>query len=217
LLIGDRAMHAPGHGFVEQWDLGDQWCRWSELPFVFAMWTARADAQLDGLDLALRQARDEGVAHLDEIAASEAAAVGLTREQCLHPRSMNDGTHDDAWCRDTANVDPPELAMQAHAAPLDLELYSGAAFPQAYRGDWFITLHGSWNRDVPTGYKVVHVGMDADGRPQPPVPFFEFAGTGDIGAGWPHRPVGIRETTDGRLLVSSDRSGVIIAIGHAGE
>lgn len=83
LLIGDRAMQAPREGFVEQWDLGDQWCRWSELPFVFAMWTARSDAQLDGLDLALRQARDEGVAHLDEIASSEAAAVGLTRQQCL--------------------------------------------------------------------------------------------------------------------------------------
>ncbi|MEO8497226.1 MAG: menaquinone biosynthesis protein, partial [Planctomycetota bacterium] len=36
LLIGDRAIHAPDGGFVDEWDLGDQWCRWSELPFVFA-------------------------------------------------------------------------------------------------------------------------------------------------------------------------------------
>jgi chorismate dehydratase len=41
LLIGDRAIHPPAERFAEVWDLGDEWCRWSELPFVFAMWTAR--------------------------------------------------------------------------------------------------------------------------------------------------------------------------------
>ena len=42
LLIGDRAIHSPAGRFAEVWDLGDEWCRWAELPFVFAMWTARA-------------------------------------------------------------------------------------------------------------------------------------------------------------------------------
>jgi len=83
LLIGDRAMHSPGGRFEVVWDLGDEWCRWSELPFVFAMWVARAGAELDGLDVALGQARDAGLAHLDEIAAREAAPLGLTRPQCV--------------------------------------------------------------------------------------------------------------------------------------
>jgi chorismate dehydratase len=83
LLIGDRAIHSPGGNFQVVWDLGDEWCRWAELPFVFAMWVARAGADLDGLDAALAVARDEGVAHLDEIAAREAAPLGLTRPQCL--------------------------------------------------------------------------------------------------------------------------------------
>lgn len=49
LLIGDRAMHSPPGRFVEVWDLGDEWCRWAELPFVFAMWTARSGSDLDGI------------------------------------------------------------------------------------------------------------------------------------------------------------------------
>lgn len=81
LLIGDRAIHPPSGPYVEYWDLGDEWCRWSELPFVFAMWVARADTDLAGLESMLGTARDEGVAHLESIAAQEAAAVELTLEQ----------------------------------------------------------------------------------------------------------------------------------------
>jgi chorismate dehydratase len=83
LLIGDRAMHSPPGQFEVVWDLGDEWCRWAELPFVFAMWVARAGTQLDGLEVALSQSRDAGLAHLEDIAAREAAPLGLTRPQCL--------------------------------------------------------------------------------------------------------------------------------------
>lgn len=131
------------------------------------------------------------------------------------PTFLDRGTHTDAWCRDTAHVDPPELAMQAHAAPLDLEFYDGAMFPEAFRGDLFVSFHGSWNRDVPTGYKVVRVRMQG-GVPQDPEPFFEYAGEGDIAAAWRHRPVGVRVGADGRLFITSDSSGVVIAIGHDG-
>lgn len=83
LLIGDRAIRSPAGRFSEIWDLGDQWCRWAELPFVFAMWTARAGVELAGLEAAFYQARDDGLANLDGIAAAEAAALGLTQPQCL--------------------------------------------------------------------------------------------------------------------------------------
>jgi chorismate dehydratase len=83
LLIGDRAIHSPPGQFAAVWDLGDEWVRWSKLPFVFAMWTARADTDLGTLETALRTARDEGLAHLDEIAEREASPLGLTRPQCL--------------------------------------------------------------------------------------------------------------------------------------
>lgn len=83
LLIGDRAMLLPDGDFIAEWDLGDQWCRWSELPFVFAMWVARRDVDTTRLCSAFEQARDEGVAQLSAIAAQEAAAAGLGERACL--------------------------------------------------------------------------------------------------------------------------------------
>jgi chorismate dehydratase len=83
LLIGDRAMHASRLGFSQQWDLGEQWCRWTGLPFVFAMWTARATLDTSVLETALRQARDAGVAQLEQIAAREAPAAELDEQACL--------------------------------------------------------------------------------------------------------------------------------------
>ncbi len=83
LLIGDRAMHPPMASFAAVWDLGDEWCRHTELPFVFATWVARAGSDLAGADIALAAARDAGVAHLKQIAETEAAALGLTVPECL--------------------------------------------------------------------------------------------------------------------------------------
>lgn len=83
LLIGDRAIHPPEADFVEVWDLGDEWCRWAELPFVFAAWVARPGVELGSLPAALAAARDAGVAHLEKIAAQEAPAVRLSTDDCL--------------------------------------------------------------------------------------------------------------------------------------
>jgi len=83
LLIGDRAIHSPPGRFAEVWDLGDQWCQWSGLPFVFAMWVARRGVDVIDLESGLRAARDCGVASLEQIARAEAAPLGLTVPQCL--------------------------------------------------------------------------------------------------------------------------------------
>lgn len=82
LLIGDRAIHSPPGRFAEVWDLGDRWRRWSGLPFVFAMWVARKGIDLGGLEAAFAEARDAGVAHIEQIAEVEAASRGLTVPQC---------------------------------------------------------------------------------------------------------------------------------------
>lgn len=86
LLIGDRAIHAPEGDWAAVWDLGHEWNRWSGLPFVFAMWVARSgidEAKLAEIDRALRESRDDGVAHLETIAAREAAHVKLGAAECL--------------------------------------------------------------------------------------------------------------------------------------
>ncbi len=83
LVIGDRAIHPPGGGFVEDWDLGEEWQRWTGLPFVFAVWAAREDGVPPAVAAALSGSRDLGVANLAAIAAREASGVGLTRDACL--------------------------------------------------------------------------------------------------------------------------------------
>ncbi|MDX1944224.1 MAG: menaquinone biosynthesis protein [Pirellulaceae bacterium] len=88
LMIGDRAMHSAAGQFVAEWDLGDVWCRWSELPFVFAMWVARKgsgvrERELGELADLFSQARDGGVANVSQIAREEHARYGLSYDDCL--------------------------------------------------------------------------------------------------------------------------------------
>jgi chorismate dehydratase len=89
LLIGDRALDRGGRGvgwggsFQMAWDLGDEWCRWTGLPFVFAVWAARPGVDARSVAPLLAAARDSGRANLASIAAAEAAAHGLTVPQCL--------------------------------------------------------------------------------------------------------------------------------------
>jgi glucose/arabinose dehydrogenase len=125
---------------------------------------------------------------------------------------------DDAWCRDPNNVVAPVMVMQAHSAPLDIFFYPGGSFPAEFAGDALVTFHGSWNRTAETGYKVVRLPFGTDGMPVGTVePLLEYAGTGDTGTGWPHRPVGLAATPDGKVLVTSDASNVVIAIGYDGS
>ena len=90
LMIGDRAIHPPAGEYVAEWDLGDIWCRWSELPFVFAMWVSRVhersemhQAQLAELATILSRARDAGVSHVEQIVRAEHARCGLSYDDCL--------------------------------------------------------------------------------------------------------------------------------------
>ncbi len=78
LLIGDRAMHAPAEAFHTVCDLGEEWLRWTGLPFVFAMWVARRDTDLRGVDEALSAVRDLGLTKIGEIAQRECGPLGLS-------------------------------------------------------------------------------------------------------------------------------------------
>lgn len=78
LLIGDRAMQPPVEAFHTTWDLGEEWLRWTGLPFVFAMWVGRAGTGADGLARALECARDRGVQDIPRIAAHEAGRLGIS-------------------------------------------------------------------------------------------------------------------------------------------
>ncbi|MBV8282127.1 MAG: PQQ-dependent sugar dehydrogenase, partial [Candidatus Eremiobacteraeota bacterium] len=86
------------------------------------------------------------------------------------------------------------VPLQAHSAPLGIVFYYGSMFPAQYKGGAFVAFHGSWDRQPPTGYKVVFVPFNG-GVPGAPVDFV---------SGWltpsyqvTGRPVGVAVGADG--------------------
>jgi glucose/arabinose dehydrogenase len=109
----------------------------------------------------------------------------------------------------------PKVQMQAHSAPLGLAFSQGAMFPPEYRNSLFVALHGSWNRSVPAGYKVVRVKLDDKGQPQSGAEDFitGWLAPGETKKGrWMGRPVGIVFGSDGSMYVSDDAGGVIYRV-----
>jgi glucose/arabinose dehydrogenase len=112
-----------------------------------------------------------------------------------------------------AATDPPAVEIPAHSAPLGIWFYTGAMFPADYRHDAFVALHGSWNRSVPTGYKVVRIPF-AGGAPSGAAEDFVWGWLLADTSRW-GRPVGIAEAPDGALLVSDDFAGRVYRIVYA--
>jgi chorismate dehydratase len=85
LLIGDRAIAdgSTNDKFVEVWDLGQRWCEWTGLPFVFAMWIAREGVDTGDIVGLLGAARDNGVKHFSEIAEHEGPLVGVSTDLAI--------------------------------------------------------------------------------------------------------------------------------------
>lgn len=113
--------------------------------------------------------------------------------------------------RDTPPADAvfPMVETQAHAADLGMTFYRGAMFPPEYRGGLFSAQHGSWDRSVPIGARLMFTRPGADGRGVA-TPFAEGWNTG---AGrYLGRPVDVAELADGSLLVTDDQNGAIYRI-----
>ena len=108
----------------------------------------------------------------------------------------------------------PDVLFQAHSAPLGITFYEGSQFPAEYRGDAFVTMHGSWNRGLHTGYKVVRLKFE---NGLPTGSYEDFVTGFGISADevW-GRPVGVVVAKDGSLLVSEDGNGTIWRIAYAG-
>ena len=111
-------------------------------------------------------------------------------------------------------VSVPDVLFQPHSAPLGVAFYEGGQFPAAYRGDAFVTFHGSWNRAKRTGYKVVRLVMK-DGKPTGVYEDFLVGFVAADGGVW-GRPVGVAVTKDGALLVTDDESGSIWRVSWRG-
>ena len=61
---------------------------------------------------------------------------------------------------------PAALDLQAHVAALGMRFYTGQQFPARYKNHIFIANHGSWNRTVPIGYRVLCVDVTDPKHPK---------------------------------------------------
>jgi len=68
LIIGDPGMTFPRAG-LKVWDMASLWRKYTGLGFVFAMWMVRDDAIEKARTVDFAGARDEGVAHVEDIVA----------------------------------------------------------------------------------------------------------------------------------------------------
>ena len=112
-----------------------------------------------------------------------------------------------------ANAVFPVVETAPHAADLGMLFYTGSKFPEKYKKGVFTTQHGSWNRTVPVGARVLFTPLNEDGTAGEQE---EFA------AGWLNqdgeyigRPVALAQLRDGSILVSDDFAGAVYRISYS--
>lgn len=113
----------------------------------------------------------------------------------------------------------PDVLLQAHSAALQIAFYTAttgaSVFPADYRGDLFVTLHGSWNRVSRTGYKVVRAKMQ-NGKATGQYEDFLTGFVANESSVW-GRPVGVAVAHDGALLVTEDGNGTMWRVSSVGK
>lgn len=129
-------------------------------------------------------------------------------------------TFSDATC--ITKSTPAKLAFQAHSAPLD------AAFDKSFTS-LYVTFHGSWNRNISTGFKVVEVpfAKGASGfAPKSAIAQSNVTGYSDIlwspdvehcSTTQCFRPVSIAKDKFERMYITSDSGteGELLLLGRA--
>ena len=114
------------------------------------------------------------------------------------------GAHEDPRIKDkrpdlVSKTVVPDVALGSHTASLGLIFYTGSSFPAVYRHGAFVAQHGSWNRSVLSGYKVVFVPF-ANGKPNGPPQDFLTGFVSDLSQSEVHgRPVGMAQLQDGSI------------------
>jgi glucose/arabinose dehydrogenase len=108
----------------------------------------------------------------------------------------------------------PDVKLGSHTASLGLAFYTGNKFPKKYRGGAFIAQHGSWNRSIVSGYKVVFVPFK-NGKPTGKPEDFLTGFVVDLDKDKVHgRPTGIIQLKDGSLLLTDDKTNRIWRIAY---
>lgn len=111
----------------------------------------------------------------------------------------------DGFCKNTT---PPAITLTSHSTPIGVTFLDKSHFPIEFMEDAIVSLHGSWNREQLSGYKLVRIKFK-DGQPVETI---------DFATGWLRnnrawgRPVDAIVGPDGALYVTDDRTGYIYRI-----
>jgi glucose/arabinose dehydrogenase len=107
----------------------------------------------------------------------------------------------------------PDVMFQAHSTPLGIAICDRPDWPEHYRSGAFVALRGSWNRRLGTGYGIVFVPFDAEGRAVGTYEDFLLGFLLDpaVPSVW-GRPVGVLCAADGSLLFTEESNGRIYRV-----
>lgn len=102
----------------------------------------------------------------------------------------------------------PTITLTSHSTPIGITFLNNSHFPNEFKSDAIVALHGSWNREQLSGYKLVRLQFQ-QGKPVKAV---------DFATGWLNnnqawgRPVDVIVGPDGALYVTDDRANYIYRI-----
>jgi glucose/arabinose dehydrogenase len=126
-----------------------------------------------------------------------------------------DPRHEGKHAELKSKVKTPDVLVQPHSASLAMTFYNGSQFPAEHRDSIFVAQHGSWNKSMRTGYKVIRVPLKG-GAPTGEYQDFLTGFVTEDAEVW-GRPVGVAVASDGALLVTDDASNAIWRVSYGGR
>ena len=128
------------------------------------------------------------------------------------PKCYGNKVHDTSFDRigfdPCADTQSPIYKIPAHSAPLGLAFIDSSQFPSDWKNDLLVAYHGSWNRSVPTGYKIVHMKVQGNGIIKAEDFLTGFIQEGIVVG----RPVDLLFDNQGNLFISDDKGGFIYMV-----
>jgi len=107
----------------------------------------------------------------------------------------------------TANPVAPVHEFRAHNAPLGMKFVDAQHWPDGFEKAALVALHGSWNRSIPDGYRVVSLHWQGD-----EIVRKDFLSGFEKGGDIIGRPVDITQGPDGAVFISDDYAGAIYRV-----